>query len=252
MIDVELFLFSAEQLMIIVFVSFLTRRGTYFAEKSSYSDSYAYSNIGFRQSSCTRPPLKADEKELFLVTLLEGRPKHLLIPDANLLVPPVDPSSGQRYNSVTAETRGSKIWVVYENGRAYPSYLVRYYRGYRDRARSPLSSKPKPTFLWEFENDQNGWTEFSTTHQAALENVWKADKKTLVLFTSYHRYHIDLAQMKQTNISDPARKVRSIRRRELKSMSIGEFALQTTTGNALVGLAATVVLMLLMGGKKSK
>ena len=35
----------------------------------------------------------------------------------------------------------SKIWVVYENGRAYPDYLLRYYRGRRDPRRTPFASK---------------------------------------------------------------------------------------------------------------
>ena len=29
---------------------------------------------------------------------------------------------------VTGETRGSKVFIIYENGRAYPEYLVTYYR----------------------------------------------------------------------------------------------------------------------------
>ena len=34
----------------------------------------------------------------------------------------------------------SKVWVVYENGRACPEYLVRYYRGRRDPERTPFAS----------------------------------------------------------------------------------------------------------------
>ena len=32
----------------------------------------------------------------------------------------------RRYDTVTGETGGSKVYVVYENGRAYPEYLVTY------------------------------------------------------------------------------------------------------------------------------
>ena len=35
----------------------------------------------------------------------------------------------------------SKIWVVYENGRAYPKYLVRYYRGDRDARRTQFETR---------------------------------------------------------------------------------------------------------------
>ena len=34
----------------------------------------------------------------------------------------------------------SKIWVVYENGRAYPQYVIRYYRGARDPTRTRFAS----------------------------------------------------------------------------------------------------------------
>jgi hypothetical protein len=35
----------------------------------------------------------------------------------------------------------SQVWIVYENGRAYPQYLVRYMRGGRDPARTPYASR---------------------------------------------------------------------------------------------------------------
>ena len=50
--------------------------------------------------------------------------------------------NGQKYNSVSGWTGNgprSKVWIVYENGRAYPEYLVRYYRGQRDPSRTPLA-----------------------------------------------------------------------------------------------------------------
>ena len=62
--------------------------------------------------------------------------------------------NGPKYNSVAGWTQTfrngsknpdcprSKIWIVYENGRAYPEYLVRYYRGQRDPSRTPLAKPP--------------------------------------------------------------------------------------------------------------
>eukprot|EP01048_Picozoa_sp_COSAG05_P000173 COSAG05_NODE_4_length_49189_cov_157.128784_36_plen_311_part_00 len=35
----------------------------------------------------------------------------------------------------------SKVYIVYENGRAYPEYVVRYYQGARDSARTPYATK---------------------------------------------------------------------------------------------------------------
>lgn len=67
-------------------------------------------------------------------------------------------SSTQRYNTVQGYTQTdlrqqdgtwaknptcprSPIWIVYENGRAYPNYLVRYMRGPIDRQRTPYASR---------------------------------------------------------------------------------------------------------------
>ena len=35
----------------------------------------------------------------------------------------------------------SKVWVIFENGRAYPKYLVRYYRGDRDARRTQFETR---------------------------------------------------------------------------------------------------------------
>jgi hypothetical protein len=49
--------------------------------------------------------------------------------------------SHNKYNTVTGNTAGSQVWIVYENGRAYPDYLVRFYRNARDPARTPFASR---------------------------------------------------------------------------------------------------------------
>ena len=48
----------------------------------------------------------------------------------NLTSPPV-PGTNLKYNTVTGNTAGSQVFIVYVNGRAYPDYLVQYYRGKR-------------------------------------------------------------------------------------------------------------------------
>lgn len=154
--------------------------------------------------------------------MLPGRSTYLTSPDRILRVPPVDVSSGQRFNSVTAVTGGSKIWVVYENGRAYPSYLVRYYRGVRDRSRTPVRSKPKLSYEWQFNdedrpNKNRCWQPYSSEHQRIIEQAFKnANLDSVVIFTLYHRYKIDFVKMTQTNTSHKDQKVRNIRRVEIK------------------------------------
>jgi hypothetical protein len=76
-------------------------------------------------------------------------------------VPPTDPVSGLKYNTVTGKTRNSQVWIVYENGRAYPDYLIRYYIGQRDPMRTPYEHQedvvydyPKVELLPEAQQQQ--------------------------------------------------------------------------------------------------
>jgi hypothetical protein len=77
------------------------------------------------------------------------------------LVAPPDGGSRDKYNTVRGYTQTdkraadgtwskneecprSRVWSVFENGRAYPEYLVRYYRGARDPARTPYAAPARP------------------------------------------------------------------------------------------------------------
>jgi hypothetical protein len=131
----------------------LSSRGIYFAADSAYSHKFAFNpKEGLRedmQSWTERPESQDDEKELFLAKLLVG--KEIRMDKNNTLrVPPTDPKSGHRFNTIRGEVRykssdgkrfQSDCWVVYENGRAYPEFLVRYYRGTRDLMRTPFETQ---------------------------------------------------------------------------------------------------------------
>jgi len=171
-------------------------RGTYFAEKSSYSHDYSFDCQNSRNN---RHPFTAGEREMFLCTLVEGRSKHMPTADNTLCVPPLDSSTGTRFNTVTAIANGSKIHVVYENGRAYPNYLVRYYRGDRDKGRTPLAEKPPLTHEWQFDGGDDGWLPYSTDHQTLLERAWKSNNSQIQLTTARFQYRVDLSTMTQTN-----------------------------------------------------
>jgi WWE domain len=201
-----------------------------------------------------------DEREMFLAKLLVGN-EILINRDESstkaaecrsLTVPPVNPRTGLRYNTVTGFAGGSQIWVVYENGRAYPDYLVRYYRGNRDQTRTPFESKteasshkltlsatttsldddstgsntavdvescqPSPHFVWEF-LDNTGWKEYGTVQASVLENTYQEYLKdptiadqTAQLCTSEWTYEVDVVAMTQTNMQHPSRRVRDVRR----------------------------------------
>jgi Poly(ADP-ribose) polymerase catalytic domain len=117
----------------------LFRHGLYFAEKSEYSNNYAFQPAQHSNSNLLaagRPTASADEREMFLTKLLVGDEIEMNRDESAakaaecraLTAPPVNVQTNLRYNTVTGHTKGSRVWIVYENGRAYPDYLVRYYR----------------------------------------------------------------------------------------------------------------------------
>jgi hypothetical protein len=94
-------------------------RGLYFAENASYSNDYAHTTAG--------------KKQFMLTKLLAGDETHVMPHKSSLRMCPDRPASGggdpqarKRYDTVTGVTNGSKVYIVYENGRAYPEYLVTY------------------------------------------------------------------------------------------------------------------------------
>jgi hypothetical protein len=90
-------------------------RGLYFAHDARYSDSYAF-DIG------------DGTKCLLLARLLAGDEVHVMPNDRSLRFCPDKPGGEGRYDTVTGETCGSKVYIVYENGRAMPEYLITYAR----------------------------------------------------------------------------------------------------------------------------
>lgn len=64
---------------------------------------------------------------MMLAKLLVGDSINIMPNDASLKLPPQKPQSDVRFDTVTGVTHGSKVFIVYENGRAYPDYLVEYH-----------------------------------------------------------------------------------------------------------------------------
>jgi hypothetical protein len=103
------------------------------------------------QSWEERPNSFPDDKEMFLAKLLIGNAIRINRDESPskeaecraLTVPPIEPISGLKYNTVTGDTGGSQVWIVYENGRAYPDYLIRYYRGTYNKSRTPFMNQAK-------------------------------------------------------------------------------------------------------------
>ena len=86
-------------------------RGIYFAANAKYSHDYAHQT--------------AEHKTLILASLVVG--DQISLPsDSTLRHCPEKPDGDGRYHTVTGVTNGSQVYVVYENGRAYPEYLITY------------------------------------------------------------------------------------------------------------------------------
>jgi hypothetical protein len=83
----------------------------YFAENASYSDNDAY--------------VLNEKKQIILAKVLVGD-STTIMPNDTLLRKPPAKSSGGEYDSVNGETDMSTVYMIYENGRAYPDYLITY------------------------------------------------------------------------------------------------------------------------------
>jgi hypothetical protein len=205
-------------------------RGLYFASKSSYSHSYAYKPYGefWHTAGSDRPEGRQGEREMFLAKLLVGNATDL-VQDSTLVTPPyIDPTQrGQRFNTVRGETGGSPVFIVYENGRAYPSYLVRYYNGDRDPDRTPYKTKDEAmlarsalanappesaaSVIWEFQ-DNNGWTSYSSPHQQALESAYQSGIGSVIVETEVWKYEVDFTTSTQVNLDHAEHRRRNVRR----------------------------------------
>ncbi len=85
-------------------------KAIYFAESAQYSNSYAHN--------------KGDKKQIFLARVIIGN--SIDMPSDNTLIHPPLALDGQMYDSVTGDTNGSKVYMVYSNSKAYPEYLITY------------------------------------------------------------------------------------------------------------------------------
>ena len=89
----------------------------YFAVNSSYSDSgYSY-----------KIP-NSHSKQIFIAKVLIGDSVKVMPNNPSLTKPPTGQKNGKsfQYDSVNGETGGSIVYMIYENSRAYPEYLVTY------------------------------------------------------------------------------------------------------------------------------
>ncbi|CAF1327135.1 unnamed protein product [Rotaria sordida] len=89
--------------------------GTYFAQNASYScKGYAFKLPNGKRQVFLAQVLTADVYDCPSEPSLRRPPKKN------------ESISGRRYNSVSGDTGGSKVYIVYENRVAYPAYLITF------------------------------------------------------------------------------------------------------------------------------
>jgi len=232
-------------------------RGIYFSERSGYSDPYAFKPLTEHIDT------PQQDRELFLVKLLVGEAIFLdrrsseVMQAAcnNLLAPPDNPDRpGLKFDTVKGvieDEYDTKVYVVYENGRAYPEYLVRYYKGERDPRRTPFESleealqdketrrltesceesalpptveeadeesseiEPMEHAIWEYQQsgEEGGWIAYKVAHQIQIEKAYRKDPNGAVTIEHFPwTYVVDLSANLQTNLDHPDKKNRRIRR----------------------------------------
>ena len=92
--------------------------GNYFAVNASYSHAYAHSTAG-------------GHRQVFLVKVVVGA-SFDCPSNPSLRMPPEKQSKTtslfgvERYDSVSGVTKGSKVYIIYDNLKAYPFYLITY------------------------------------------------------------------------------------------------------------------------------
>ncbi len=90
--------------------------GNYFAVKASYSD-------GGYSHRCTDGC-----SQLLVASVLTGH-QFTCPSDTSLRKPPIRDNNAaikRRYDCVSGDTGSSKIFITYDNARAYPTYLITY------------------------------------------------------------------------------------------------------------------------------
>ena len=92
--------------------------GNYFAVNASYSVKYSH-------------PVSGGLRQMFLARVIIGE-AHDCPPNKTLRLPPEKSSkmsslfSVERYDSVTGITKGSRVYIIYDNLKAYPFYLITF------------------------------------------------------------------------------------------------------------------------------
>ena len=109
-------------------------KANYFAENADYSDGYSHSdcNLAVSSFSYSNYPLLSStktkpRKSMLLAKVLVGE-SFKSHPDKSIRMPPTKRGRKEKYDSVSGTTCNCNVYMTYDNARAYPAYLITYYR----------------------------------------------------------------------------------------------------------------------------
>lgn len=93
--------------------------GIYFAENASYSNGYSFKNL---DGTCSFFYAKVAVGQ----SILQTSNNTTKMPPLKSNIASQSGSTEERYDSIQGHTNGSDIFIIYENSRAYPHYLITY------------------------------------------------------------------------------------------------------------------------------
>ena len=92
-------------------------KAIYFAENASYADNYAFTTT------------KSKRKQIIFAYVLVGETvakSHDANSQALTRPPKKNPKTFELYDSVQGQTQGSTVFMIYDNNRAYPAFIISY------------------------------------------------------------------------------------------------------------------------------
>ena len=106
--------------------------GVYFADKAKYSDKYAY---------CDPSDGNGEIRQMFIARVLVGI-SYYSENNNSLKMPPYNEVTEERYDSINGKSADTGIYIVYDNGKSYPEYLVKYSKKFGSSKQSSTAPPP--------------------------------------------------------------------------------------------------------------
>ena len=120
---------------------------------------------------------------MFFAKVLIGKYKYLES-DKNIKMPPMNEETKQRYDSVKGITKEWEVYIVYDNGKSYPEYLITYSQG---SSSSELSSLPQSSTSLSISSSSqfSGYSSTSSSFSGYSGGYYKKKKHKKKYYNNY-------------------------------------------------------------------